>query len=58
MDNLIFYILSLGTYHIFVYFCGMVKQKDGFSKRQKAIDQYILIYCVDGNGWYELNGSE
>ena len=98
MDNLIFYILSLGTYHIFVYFCGMVKQKDGFKgeqsvvlppmvvdiaehdelasslfvtdigyypnathhyrKRQKAIDQYILIYCVDGNGWYELNGKE
>lgn len=25
--------------------------------RQKAIDQYVLIYCVDGSGWYVLKGQ-
>ena len=26
--------------------------------RQKAIDQYVLIYCVDGSGWYRIDGKE
>ena len=25
-----------------------------FKERKKAIDQYVLIYCVDGSGWYQL----
>ena len=25
--------------------------------RQEAIDQYVLIYCVDGSGWYVLKGQ-
>lgn len=29
-----------------------------YRERKKAIDQYVLIYCVDGNGWYQLNGKE
>lgn len=29
-----------------------------YRERNKAIDQYILIYCVDGNGWYKLNNRE
>ena len=24
--------------------------------REKAIDQYVLIYCVDGSGFYVVNG--
>ena len=29
-----------------------------YRERKKAIDQYILIYCVDGNGWYQLDGKK
>lgn len=29
-----------------------------YRERKKAIDQYVLIYCVDGNGWYKVNGHE
>ena len=25
--------------------------------RREAIDQYVLIYCVDGSGFYKLNGK-
>ena len=25
--------------------------------RQTPIDQFILIYCVDGSGWYQLKGK-
>lgn len=27
-----------------------------YRKRQQPIMQYVLIYCVNGRGWYELNG--
>lgn len=27
-----------------------------FRKRELPISDYILIYCVDGKGWFELNG--
>ena len=51
----------------------MIKQKDGFigersivypratyhyRDRQQAIDQYVLIYCVDGSGWYRIGNKE
>lgn len=26
--------------------------------RRQAIDQYVLIYCVDGNGWYKIDGKK
>ena len=25
--------------------------------REKGIDQYVLIYCIDGRGFYKLNGQ-
>lgn len=27
-----------------------------FRKRHEGIGQYVLIYCTDGKGWYEVNG--
>lgn len=29
-----------------------------YINRQKAIDQYVLIYCVDGSGWYRIDEKE
>ncbi len=29
-----------------------------YRERKLAIDQYVLIYCVDGCGWYRLKGKE
>lgn len=29
-----------------------------YRERKQAIDQYVLIYCVDGNGWYRLKGKD
>lgn len=29
-----------------------------YRSRQEPIDQYILIYCADGSGWYEVEGRE
>jgi len=29
-----------------------------YRERKQAIDQYVLIYCVDGSGWYQLGGQE
>ena len=26
--------------------------------RTEAIDQYVLIYCVDGSGWYRVGDKE
>lgn len=28
-----------------------------FRSRDAAIDQYVFIYCIDGKGWFELNGE-
>lgn len=28
-----------------------------YRRRDEAIDQYVLIYCVDGSGWYAVNGN-
>ncbi|MBR1485365.1 MAG: AraC family transcriptional regulator [Prevotella sp.] len=28
-----------------------------YRSRKDAIDQYVLIYCVDGSGWYQLKGK-
>ncbi len=27
-----------------------------YRERNPSIDQCVLIYCVDGSGWYEING--
>lgn len=27
-----------------------------YRERRDPVDQYIFIYCIDGSGWYELNG--
>ncbi len=29
-----------------------------YRQREQGIDQYVLIYCVDGSGWYRLDGRE
>lgn len=29
-----------------------------YCNRKEAIDQYVLIYCVDGSGWYRLGNME
>ena len=29
-----------------------------YRNRQQAIDQYVLIYCVDGSGWYRVGDKE
>lgn len=29
-----------------------------YRRRQDAIDQYVLIYCVDGSGWYCIGDKE
>lgn len=29
-----------------------------FRKREVGIDQHVLIYCVEGSGWYLLNGEQ
>ena len=28
-----------------------------YRRREKGIDQYVLIYCIDGRGFYKLNGQ-
>ncbi len=28
-----------------------------YRSREEGIDQYVLIYCVDGSGWYLLDGQ-
>lgn len=28
-----------------------------FRQREMPIDQYVFIYCVDGNGWYSVDGK-
>jgi AraC-like DNA-binding protein/quercetin dioxygenase-like cupin family protein len=33
------------------------KARHHFRKREKGIDQFILIYCVDGKGWVENDGK-
>lgn len=29
-----------------------------YRNRQQAIDQYVLIYCVNGSGWYRIGDME
>lgn len=29
-----------------------------YRARKEPIDQYVLIYCVDGNGFFVLNNRE
>lgn len=28
-----------------------------FRERNKPIDQFVFIYCIDGRGWYEIHGK-
>lgn len=28
-----------------------------YRNRKESIDQYVFIYCVDGKGWFEINGK-
>lgn len=37
---------------------GYYPHADGhYRNRQEPIDQYVLIYCMEGDGWYKLNGK-
>ena len=47
MSNL--YLTDIGYYPHATYH---------YINRQKAIDQYVLIYCVDGSGWYRIDEKE
>lgn len=29
-----------------------------YRQRSQPVDQYVLIYCVEGSGWYRLNNRE
>lgn len=29
-----------------------------YRRRDPPIDQYVFIYCIDGTGWFELNGTK
>lgn len=42
------YITDIGFYP---------KAFNHFRERKTAIDQYILIYCTEGSGWYSLDGQ-
>ena len=33
------------------------KAQHHYRSRQEPIDQYVFIYCVDGKGWFELEGK-
>ena len=47
------------TSHLFITDIGYYPKAERHHRiRLKAIDQYVLIYCVDGNGWYQLNGYQ
>ena len=47
------------------YLCGLhitdigyyPHAKHHYRQRLEPIDQYIFIYCTDGEGWYEMNGA-
>lgn len=34
------------------------KAEDHYRSREKGINQHILIYCVEGKGWFQLNGQQ
>ena len=33
------------------------KARFHFRERKEPIDEYVFIYCVDGIGWFRLNGQ-
>lgn len=33
------------------------KAKDHYTYRKKGLPENFLFYCVDGHGWYEMNGQ-
>lgn len=38
---------------------GYYPHADGhFRERQQPIDQYVLIYCMEGRGWYEVQDQK
>ena len=43
------YIIDIGYYP---------KAENHHVKRSEGIDQYVLIYCVDGCGWYTIGGKK
>jgi AraC family transcriptional regulator of arabinose operon len=43
------YVCSLGYYP---------KAKDHFTLRKKGLPENFLFYCVDGTGWYKLDGKQ
>lgn len=43
------YITDIGYYP---------KAAHHYRERPEPIDQYVFIYCVDGEGWYQVNGQK
>lgn len=34
------------------------KARNHFRKRDEPINQFVFIYCVEGSGWFQVNGLE
>lgn len=45
------------TTSLFITDIGYYPKADHHVKRSEGIDQYVLIYCVDGCGWYTTGGK-
>lgn len=43
------YITDIGYYP---------KAENHFIERKKPISQYVFIYCMEGSGWFKINGEE
>ncbi|KAB4187132.1 AraC family transcriptional regulator [Bacteroides uniformis] len=42
------YITDIGYYP---------KASNHYRSREKPIDEYVFIYCIDGKGWFEIKGK-
>jgi len=44
--------------HLHIFSIGYYpKAKDHYTYRKKGLPENILFYCIDGHGWYELEGN-
>ncbi len=44
--------------HLHIFSIGFYpKAKDHYTYRKRGLPENILFYCIDGHGWYELDGQ-
>jgi AraC-like DNA-binding protein len=44
--------------HLHIFSIGFYpKAKDHFTYRKKGLPENLIFYCVDGHGWYEIEGQ-